>query len=88
MIEQQLIENNGYSGIQSAKPQYRISDGRNARSEEFYVSAKDDACGVDHPDEVRDKVRDKVGDKVGYIFVLGSIQKGMQHTSKHTSKHV
>ena len=36
---------------------------------EFYESAKDDAIGVDHPDEVREKVGD--------IFVLGSIQEGM-----------
>ena len=84
MIEQELIKNNGYSGIQSAKSQYRISGGRNTRSAEFYDSVKDDASGVDHPDEVRYKVRDKVGD----TFVLGFIQKGMQHTSKHTSKHV
>ena len=47
---------------------------------EFYESAKDDASGVDHPEEVREKVGD--------IFVLGSIQEGMQYTSKHTSKHV
>ena len=68
------IVTKGYSGIQSAKSQYRKSYRINTSS------LKDDASGVDHPD--------KAGDKVGDIFVLGSIQYLMQHKSKHTSKHV
>ena len=74
------IVTKGYSGIQSAKSQYRKKYRRNTRSGRNTRTLKDDASGVDHPY----KARDKVGD----IFVLGSIQYLMQHKSKHTSKHV
>ena len=53
-----MIKTNGYSGIQSTKSQYRNRDRRNTRSGINLRSAKDDASGVEQPDEVGDKVRD------------------------------